>query len=87
MCVCVRARARAGVCVCVCVCVCECVCVCVCVPVCVCVCAVCAEALRQRIAAAGGVELVAVALRRRADHAGVAAVACSMLWNLSASGA
>ena len=68
-----------------------------CVCVCVCVCVVClymsyvssvwAEALRQPIAAAGGVALVAAALRRHADHAGVVLAACLVLWNLSANGA
>ena len=78
-----------------------CLSVCVGVGVCVCVCVVClcvsyvssvwAEALRQPIAAAGGVELVAAALRRHADHAGVAEATCgvlvTVLWSLSASGA
>ena len=66
---------------------CVCLSVCVCVSV-VCLCmayvsSVCAEALRQPIAAAGGVELVAAALRRHADHAGVAEAACRALCNLS----
>ena len=52
----------------------------------VCVC-VSTEALRQTIAAAGGVKLVAAALRRHADHAGVAVAACGALANLSWSGA
>ena len=55
--------------------------------VCVCVCSVCAESLCQPIAAAGGVELVAAALRRHADHAGVAEASCGALANLSMNGA
>ena len=69
--------------------VCVCVCVCVCV-VCLCVVfvsSVWAEALRQPIAAAGGVALVAAALRRHADHAGVVLAACYALANLASSGA
>ena len=53
----------------------------------VCVSSVWAEALRQPIAAAGGVELVAAALRRHADHAGVALAACTALQILSVNGA
>ena len=66
-----------------------CVCVCVCV-VCLCmsyVSSVWADALRQLIAAAAGVERVAAALRRHADHAGVAGAACIVLRNLWVSGA
>ena len=50
--------------------------------------AFCTDVLEEPIAAAGGVELVAAALRRHADHAGVAEAACGALWNLlGASGA
>ena len=45
------------------------------------------EANGVDIARAGGVALVAAALRRHADHAGVALAACNTLQNLSASGA
>ena len=58
------------------------VCVCVCVSVCV-----STESLRQPIAAAGAVELMAAALRRHADHADVAVAACRALYFLSTSGA
>ena len=63
---------------------CVCVCVCLCVVYAPCV---WAESLRQPIAAAGGVELVAAALRRHADHADVAEAACMALYSLSFSGA
>ena len=46
-----------------------------------------ADANGVDIARAGGVELVAAALRRHADHAGVAEAACGALASIALNGA